>query len=154
MNDIQAVHGDEGTGFNLSIELTFPVSVEALWDAWEDPEQLCEWMGPEEVVSCEALVYDLREGGDFRLRMIDREGLEHIVGGTYQRVEKPRLMVFSWSWDDEDWEPSLVSVEFEPGPEGAAMKLVHTKFAAIEGRERHDYGWRGSFDKLSAMLAR
>jgi uncharacterized protein YndB with AHSA1/START domain len=138
---------------SLVIRRSFGAPVEALWDAWTKPEQICVWMGPAIVVRCETLRLELRRGGGFRLRMHEQSGAQHVVYGEYLRIDRPRLLSFTWFWEGEDRPGSHVTVELARDGEGAAMTLTHTDFADSAARDHHDIGWSGSFDKLDALVA-
>jgi uncharacterized protein YndB with AHSA1/START domain len=107
----------------LTVERTFDVLPEAVFDAWLDPEGLGRWLfaTPEgEMVKVEV---DPRVGGS--LRIVEKRGDEladHF--GEYLEIERPRLLVFSFSTDREQ-KPAVVRVEIESIARGSKMTLTH-----------------------------
>jgi len=75
---------------------TFPASVERVWRAHTDPEQLKRWLGTpgNDMTRCEV---DLREGGTFRY-----EWGEMGLSGTFVRIE-PYLRLDTTERFDDDW---------------------------------------------------
>jgi len=50
---------------------------------------------------------------------------------------------------------SLVTYALQSGSSGrTALTLTHERFADVEARNRHEFGWNGSLDKLGPWLAR
>ena len=84
-----------------------PAPREVVFEAWIDPHGIHEWMCPGDVVSAEATL-DVRVGGSFRLVMKSK-GREHVHVGTYQVVEPPAKLVFTWSAAETPGEITLVT---------------------------------------------
>ncbi|MDA1092939.1 MAG: SRPBCC domain-containing protein [Acidobacteria bacterium] len=139
-------------GTSLTITRVLKASQQAVWDAWSKPHDLCQWMGPAAIERCEALAFDLREGGGFRFRMHTASGEQPVVAGVFRRVAVPTELAFSWAWEGDDGPSSLVTVELDWVPEGVRMTLTHRDFPTSDARDRHLDGWHGSFDKLDGFL--
>src|SRR5262249_39787821 len=106
----------------VQVRRRMPVPREVVYEAWTDPEGLREWMCPGDVISAEATL-DVRVGGSFRITMRSKERVhEHV--GTYQIVEPPAKLSFTWSGLDNPNEITLVTVEFIA--HGAESELVIT----------------------------
>src|ERR1700730_6279964 len=67
---------------------------------------------PRDGTSAEA-VLDVRVGGSFRITMKGKER-DHMQVGTYQVVDRPSKLVFTWSAIEKPGEVTLVTVEFLP----------------------------------------
>ena len=72
-----------------------PAPREIVYEAWTDPSGIHEWMCPGDVVSAEAAL-DVRVGGSFRIVMKSKDR-DHVHIGTYQVVEPPSKLVFTWA---------------------------------------------------------
>ena len=69
----------------LGIERIFAASIERLWQAWTNPEQLKRWRGPKDFTAPYAEI-DLRIGGKFRYCMRAPGGQEFWNGGVYRAL--------------------------------------------------------------------
>src|ERR1700688_1680051 len=85
-----------------------PVPRDVVFEAWTDPEGIREWMCPGDATSAEA-VLDVRVGGSFRITMKGKER-DHVQVGTYQVVDRPSKLVFTWSEIEKPGEVTLVTV--------------------------------------------
>jgi uncharacterized protein YndB with AHSA1/START domain len=90
--------------------MTFPVSVDELWDAICDETLLEEWFAG----TVEA---DIRPGGT--LRVTDGDGVRNAVVET---VEPQRRLRFTWT-DDPASPASTVELELEPCDDGCELHV-------------------------------
>jgi uncharacterized protein YndB with AHSA1/START domain len=142
----------------LRIERAFAATPERVFDAWTNPVVLRRWWAAQpDWVSPEA-VTDLRVGGRYRLAMQDTAtGEVRVVVGEYLEVERPRRLVYSWTWEGgpaamAGSERTVVSVRFEPQGAGTRVVLEHRGFAGPQVCELHGHGWRGCLDALEARV--
>lgn len=136
----------------LRMERTFSESPEEVFDAWTTPEVLERWWAAGDDWQGLPAEVDLRPGGRLRLRMRNPEGQEFAGGGEYREVDRPRRLVYTWTWEDMPDSPnadSLVTVEFH-GEDGGATRVVltHEGLASEESRANHESGWTACFDNL------
>jgi uncharacterized protein YndB with AHSA1/START domain len=100
-----------------------------VFEALTDARELAEWWGEGDprVLDSES---DVRPGGTWRVRTIDRDGAEHTFGGEYRVVDPPHRLEQSWQSSD-DAEPSLVRYDLEPlevdGAPGTRLTVTHTE---------------------------
>jgi glutathione S-transferase len=97
---------------------------------------------------------DLKVGGRYRIHMQAPDGTVHKVTGTYQVVDPPQRLVYTWQWETAP-EPSetLVTVEFhERGAGKTEVVLTHERFPNAEQRDRHQHGWTGCLEKFAALF--
>src|SRR3954463_10418387 len=73
----------------VTLERIYDASVEAVWQAWTDPEMLKQWWGPDNVTIPECQV-DLRVGGTFYIVMEAGEGM-----GEYKGLKWPMMAEFT-----------------------------------------------------------
>ena len=138
----------------LVIRRSFDASIETLFDALTNPQALKDWFGPGG-----AKVYgtssDLRVGGKWAIEMTGDNCEEHNVTGEYVEVDPPHKVVFTWAWRSMPDRVSLVTYALKSdGAERTTLTLTHERLASVEARDRHEFGWNGSLNKLAPWLAR
>ncbi len=141
----------------LRLQRTFAAPPEDVFDAWTNPEVLRRWWAADPSWSSPGCDVDLRVGGRYVLRMRDEQtGELHAVGGEYREVERPRRLVYTWSWHGEGGpnpgHVSLVAVEFRGEGERTTVVLEHTGLPDEASRRRHGDGWRATFDSLARRI--
>jgi glutathione S-transferase len=140
------------SGIALVARRTIRASIQRVFDAWTQPEQLRAWWGPQPVTCSDAEV-DLRVGGRFSLVNALPDGSTVTIHGQFRVVEPPRKLVYTWRMDDGSLESSLVTVTFEPRGEGTEVIVVHEDIPTEPVRESHENGWRGCLDGLERHFA-
>lgn len=136
----------------LRLTRTYPVAIEKVWRAWTDPQALSQWFGPGPANSVLVADMDVRSGGRYRIRF-EAEGGEHEVAGTYQEVDAPRKLVFSWAWHSTPERVSLVTIALHAVDGGTQLDFLHERFFDQAARDKHEGGWAGTFAKLDALLS-
>lgn len=137
----------------LTINRVIRAPPERVFSAWTLPELLTQWWGPGSV-SCPEAYVDLREGGDYRLANLERDGSIVWISGRFELVRAPEEIVYTWNVSVVPGEATLVRVKFLPHPEGTELILTHERFAVEAIRDMHLQGWGGCLDKLEAFFAR
>ena len=137
---------------DTTLEMTreFDVSVERLYEAWTDPGQVGQWMGPGEV-KCVDVQIDLQPGGRYRIHMVSEKG-DHIATGEYMEISQNKKLQFTWGWESQSVSDTLVTITFRPSGDGSALRLVHENFPDRDAMEHHTEGWNGCLAGLSAHL--
>jgi uncharacterized protein YndB with AHSA1/START domain len=137
----------------LRLERLIAAPPERVFELWTDPELLARWFGPEGYdIPSHAL--DVRPGDRWRTTMRSPEGKLHTVSGVYRVIDKPRRLIFSWAWDQDDGSrghETEVTVTFEPTPGGTRLRLMQQAFQDREARDSHGKGWSSSFDCLARV---
>jgi uncharacterized protein YndB with AHSA1/START domain len=138
------------------LERSFAAAPEDVFDAWTNPEVLRRWWTRDAGVASPGCEVDLRVGGRYVLRMRDRSGELHIVGGEYREVDRPRRLVYTWRWEgDGGLHPghvSVVTVEFRADGEATTVVLEHSGLASEESRTRHGAGWQAVLASLAQEI--
>jgi uncharacterized protein YndB with AHSA1/START domain len=136
----------------IQVSHRFSASAERVFDAWLDPEKVCQFLFATphgRVVRSEV---DARVGGRFVI--VDRragEDVEHT--GIYQAIERPHRLVFSLRVPKYSEEESRVTIDIEPSPSGCTLTLTHEISAAeAEARARTSEGWRRILETLEKQL--
>jgi len=134
----------------IQVRRRIPAPRELVYEAWIDPQGLKEWMCPGDVISAEATL-DVRVGGSFRITMRSKERVhEHV--GTYQIVEPPAQLSFTWSGVDNPNEITLVTVEFFDHGEACELVITHERFPKAEIAQRYEMGWGTIATKFASYL--
>lgn len=108
----------------------FQVPAERVYDAWLDPAQVRMWMSA--ALRSIGLEGDLRNveidgrvGGRFCFTDM-RSGVETRHRGTYLQLDRPHFISFTWSvGENEEPDPSCVSIAFRSEPGGCQATIVH-----------------------------
>ncbi len=139
----------------LHMRRVFRAPRERVFNAFTRAEAMRQWMCPKEftVPSAEA---DFRLGGRFRVAMRAPDGNTVAVSGTYQEIQPPELLVFTWQWEPGHSMAGIqttVRVElFDRGAE-TMMLMTHTGLPSEEERASHEWGWSGAFETLAALVS-
>jgi len=138
----------------LTLVVTRTINADAarLFQAWTDPAQLLAWWGPRPVVCTEAHV-DLRVGGRYRTGNRLPDGNTLYIGGVFEAIEPPHLLVYTWQVEPAAGEPERVTVRFVGRGGQTEVSVTHERIGDPALRERHQAGWQGCFDSLAAYLA-
>lgn len=129
-----------------------PAPREVVFEAWIDPEGIREWMCPGDATSAEARL-DVRVGGSFRIVMKGKER-DYVHVGTYQVVEPPAKLVFTWAAPEKPDEITLVTVEIFDHGEESELVLTHERFSKSDVAQRYENGWGTIAEKFAAYLSR
>ena len=145
----------------VTVKRRIAASAQELFDAWLDPAALAQWFRPAssgETLS--TVTVDARVGGGFDIVMhipsrrcaeAGATGQAHHFG-TYQVIEAPHRLVFTWNSYHDGQPDSLVTVEFRP--DGAATDVVITHERLPEDRrDGHQGGWTELLESLEKNLA-
>lgn len=138
---------------SLTLKRRLNASPEAVYAAWTDPKKLVHWFGPDQGPVTKAET-DVRVGGRFHVVFHTEDGEEHDVSGIYREVIPNEKLQFTWAWRTMPERESLVTVLVKPEGDGALLTLIHEQFFDEPARDRHEYGWTGSLNKLEKALAR
>ena len=127
-----------------------PAPCEIVFEAWIDPKGIREWMCPGDVLSAEATL-DVRVGGSFRLVMKSKDN-DHVHIGTYQVVEPPVKLVFTWAGAENPGDTTLVTVEIFPHGDESELVLTHERFPQADVAQRYENGWSTIAEKFATYL--
>lgn len=151
----------------LDFERRYTAPVEAVWQAWTDPDQLRQWWGPEKtsIPECEV---ELRVGGTIRVVTEAGEEMGKYAGtrwplvGTFTAIEAPTRLVYeARSWTEGEEEESTIhhtnDLTLTPDGDGTLVTLHITidqigpkaKIAAFGMK----WGYKAQLDKLETLLA-
>ncbi|SJZ34244.1 Uncharacterized conserved protein YndB, AHSA1/START domain [Enhydrobacter aerosaccus] len=143
----------------LRLTRIFDATPERVFDAWIVQDRFVQWMCPPGVTVQECVI-DVRPGGGWRIKGLNRSGKVFASSGIYVVVERPVRLEFTWAHhSDGDYalprgHETTVRIEFRAVGAKTELTLLHGPFADDPSTEGHREGWGGSFDKLEAFLRR
>ena len=136
---------------SLVVSRTYPASVERVFKAWTDANQLGQWFAPSDDCTTKANV-DLRVGHQYRLAITHKGGNVHTILGTYRVIDPPRKLVYTWRWEGGPAADTLVTVDFTPDGDATKVTITHEQFLDAEARDKHNEGWNGCLNRLQRTL--
>lgn len=127
-----------------------------VFDAFSRSEALLQWFSPSADISLELLEFEFVPQGNFRIRYTMPDGSNSVVSGTYEIIEQPVKIVFSWMWEAPDPYANIstrVFVQFFEKGEQTEVVITHDKLPSKEDCARYMAGWEGTLDRLEHALA-
>lgn len=127
----------------ITVETKVAAPIDAVWDAWNNPDDIVQWNAASEDWHTTRASTDLKVGGKLSSRMEAKDGsMGFDFGGVYTAVEPHRLIEFTM--DDA----RTVRVEFFQ--EGDAV-LVRESFDAdaSHSEEQQRAGWQAILDRFA-----
>ena len=141
------------SGLRLHLETVLPVPRERVFAAFE-AEELRRWFGPIGFTVAR-LQFDPVEGADYRLAMQPPEGEVFHIRGTFQVVDAPQRLAYTFIYEepDPDDQETLVTLTFEPSDAGTRLVLDHGPFKTEPRRQLHRDGWTETLERLAQSLS-
>jgi uncharacterized protein YndB with AHSA1/START domain len=122
-------------------EIIIKGSAERIFEALTNPDQRLKWWGAEGKYRGTHMESDLRPGGKWLTRGVGMGGKSFSVRGEYRKIERPRLLVFTWLPDWEENAPeSLVRFDLEETDGVTMVRLTHSGLTSESSRAHHQ-GW-------------
>jgi uncharacterized protein YndB with AHSA1/START domain len=132
----------------ITVQTVVKAKPEAIWQAWNNPEDIKQWNAASADWHTTRSSVDLREGGQFSARMEAKDGsMGFDFAGTYTRVVPQQLIEFRIGDGRE------VKVEFAKNADGV---LVRETFDA-EGQHDPEFqrrGWQAILDSFARHVER
>lgn len=127
-----------------------------VFEAFADAALVARWLRPSPEVKLTVLAFDFRVGGAYRFAYDVPDGRRMVVGGTYQAIERPSRIVFSWLIEPPDEHAGIdseVTVTLVSRGDATTLLVIrHAKFGRTDADLRHAQGWGGALDLLEALL--
>jgi uncharacterized protein YndB with AHSA1/START domain len=133
--------------YSVTVRREIAARPEELFDAWLDAQSLATWFRPRGAREAHAEL-DPRVGGAFRIVTVgDESSMVH--AGTYQEIDRPRRLVFTWSSPATQDRDSIVTVTFQPTSPGSTVVEIHQiGLPDDEARSLHHAGWSDVLHEL------
>src|SRR5579872_5604360 len=119
-------------------EITIKAPAARIFDALTNPAERMKWWGMEGRFQVKHMESDLRPGGKWLMTGDGMGGRPFRVSGVYRRVERPRLLEFTWlpDWQGDTTE-SLVRFDLEEQNGVTSVRLTHSGLATNISRTSH-----------------
>lgn len=140
---------DDHDEYAVTVRREIAAPPEVLFDAWLDADSLGAWLKPGTARQTRAET-DPREGGGFRIVMVNDEG-SVLHTGTYRVIDRPHRLVFTWSSRFTSHRDSIVTVTFQPSSAGSTLVEVHqVGLPDRDARDSHSDGWTSALSHLES----
>jgi uncharacterized protein YndB with AHSA1/START domain len=142
----------------VRIEREFDAPRALVWEAYTDPELMCEWLGPRRL-EMTVQEMDVRPGGTYRYTHRSGDDEPFVFFGEFLEVEPPRLLVQTFQFESSEHPPSTDRIEFEELDGDRTRIIVTGSFASVESRDSMleagmERGVSEGYEKLDELLAR
>lgn len=103
-----------------------------------NPGELVKWWGAQGKFQATHVESDLRPGGKWMMRCDGCGGKPTMVAGEYRKIERPRLLVFTWLRGEQENEPeTLVRWDLEEKDGITTVRLTHSGLTSESSRNRN-----------------
>ena len=141
----------------LTITRLFDAPRAVVFEAFIDPKQALQWLGPKGYAMTH-MEADLRVGGAWRGCMRAHGGGRDLWhGGVYREIAPPERLAFTFAWERDggtrDAE-TLVTITFEEQGGKTLMHFSQGVFDTPEDCEGYRGGWESEFDQLARLVWR
>ena len=118
---------------------------EDVFRAWTDPERMQRWFGTTKQI------VNPKVDGLYYLAM-EHQGRTWPHYGRYLRLEKPRLIEFTWMSEGTEGRETVVTIELVARDGGTQLTLNHVGVPDTELGRGHQDGWTAIIAELAKAL--
>lgn len=140
----------------LKISRVYDAPVQAVWDAWTDPDQVKQWWGPRGF-TLTTHSKDLRPGGSWVYTMHGPDGTDYPNITYYHEVRECEALVYDHGATKDTPPLFRVSVTFEAIGEKTAMEMTMTLETPEAAEQTRKFvkkaGGESTWDRLAEYLA-
>ena len=126
-----------------------------VFNAFASAHALSQWFSPAADVSVDVEAFAFVPSGNYRLRFVMPDGTQLVVGGTYELIDPPDRIAFSWVWRPPHPHadvPTRVEVRFTETDGGTEIVITHDRLTSEDAREHHAAGWEGILQRLEHFV--
>jgi len=139
------------TDLIVNISKTIQAPIEAVFDAWLNPDMLSQFILPMKGMPQPQTENEPHEGGRFTIIMqVGDEKIPHT--GTYLTINRPHELVFTWESPFSIDGSTVVLQLLALDENQTALKLTHRKFIDEQTRSNHEGGWGNILDTLDDVV--
>jgi len=139
----------------LHIVRVYDAPVQAVWDAWTDPEQVAQWWGPRGF-TLTTKSKDLKPGGRWIYTMHGPDGVDYPNNTLYHEVEKYSKLVYDHGGNDDQPPLFKVTVLFSETKGKTKMEMTMTLDTPQKASETATFikkvGGNATWDRLAEYL--
>src|SRR3954454_19998234 len=146
----------QSPGLRLDMRRDLSAPPSRVFRALTEPGELARWRGTDgfQIPSIES---DLRPGEGERIAMHAPDGALFYVAGEFRELDPPRLVSYTFRWEDpnpEDRETLVTLSLRDIGGGSTELALDQGDFATEKRRALHEQGWTQSLNHLEQLMAR
>jgi uncharacterized protein YndB with AHSA1/START domain len=148
MTDMHAAQDQQ-----VLITRVFDAPRELVFRAWTDPDHVAQWFGPAMVdIPREGVTVDLRVGGAYELRMVQKDGgREFPLRYEIVELDPPRLLVLRSDPMPEHGNHEATYTRVELHDHGGKTRMTLSDGPYVQSAHA-EAGWNQAFEKLAAVL--
>ncbi|EOR94256.1 hypothetical protein ADIARSV_2497 [Arcticibacter svalbardensis MN12-7] len=141
---------------NIEIKKEFPVSKEALYQAWTNADDLKKWWKPLKATLTE-VDNTVEKAGKIKYTF-ENNGIKDflIITGEYLKVEENAKLVYTWDWVTQEGPLGNASykltVNFTDADQGSQIAILQESNSTEEAVMPHQEGWEKSLEDLRTYL--
>ena len=139
----------------LILRNEFPHPVQHVFNAFASADAIGQWFAPHESIKTNVTEFNFTEGGEYRMEFTLPDGITTSLSGTFQTINSPAHIVFSFCWEKPDPHAdinTIVTIDLIEKGEYTEIIISHIKFKDDEMRKRHTDGWQGTLSRLGEYL--
>jgi uncharacterized protein YndB with AHSA1/START domain len=130
----------------ITVPRWIEASPEEVFDAWAEPDLFKRWFEPHRDIFRKAAVDELWY---WEANHLGRLWAHYC---RYLRVERPRLLEFTWMSEATRGLESRVTVALTPSRGGTDLVLTHSGLPDDEMGRSHEEGWKGIVGVLAERI--
>jgi uncharacterized protein YndB with AHSA1/START domain len=129
----------------LNVSRLIHAAPEDVFRAWTDPERMQRWFGTTKQI------VNPKVDGLFYLAM-EHQGRTWPHYGRYLRLEKARVIEFTWMSEGTEGKETVVTIELAPRDGGTQLTLNHLGVPDTEMGRGHQEGWTAIVAEFAKSL--
>ena len=129
----------------------FSISCVELFELLSTPEHMEAWFSPAEEIPIKVFQHEFKVNVCYQLRYTQPDGSYAVVSGKFLQIEFPRLICFTWEWQQGDAHaaiPTVVTWHLKIQGGGSELTVIHEQLPDQNYFMRHQNGWLGALMRL------
>lgn len=140
---------------SVTVTRHFAINTKKLFDLLSTPEHMQQWFHPSPEIRMEVQHQAFEVGGNYKFFYHIPTGETHTVVGEYCAIDPPKLLAFTWGWEEPDEHAglrTLVTLSLSEKAKGTELTVLHEHLPVGDVHDRHEAGWMGTLDNLARFI--
>lgn len=145
----------EADGATFEVRRRFAATPEQVFAAFADPGLVARWLRPAPEIGLTVEAFDFCVSGLYRFAYHLPGTADVLIGGSFRRIDRPSMIVFSWIIEPPDQHAGIdseVTVVISGDSGGTDLLIRHEKLSRSDAIAHHAEGWRGAVELLDRLL--